>query len=102
MVVFPGEQEWNDARGWVVVEQNDFFPYSTPYSLYTCSSPPTPSPVPLYFVPSLYFLTRHSCLTKLVPHTRKQQQPLTNWIGVVSRVQIQQAAAATHPLDESQ
>src|SRR6266404_4628675 len=91
------------------------FPYSTPYSLYTCSSPPTPSPVPLYFVPSLYFLTCHSRLTKPVPHTGKQHdshqwgqntahhgshsqtgEPRT---GIVSRVKIQLSTEATHQLE---
>src|SRR6266404_9050882 len=50
--------------------------------LYSPILPPAPyilalhllplSSVPLYFVPSLYFLARHSRLTKPVPHSRKQ------------------------------
>src|SRR6266404_4124458 len=92
-----------------------FFPYSTPYSLYTCSSPPTPSPVPLYFVPSLYFLTCHSRLTKPVPHTGKQHDshqwgqntahhrshslPGEPRTGIVRRDEIQLTMEATHSLE---
>src|SRR6266404_711037 len=73
MVVFPGEREWNDAHGWVVVQQNDSIPLFYPLlPIYLLFASYPLSSVPLYFVPSLYFLTRHSCLTKPVPHTGKQ------------------------------
>src|SRR6266404_2844279 len=43
-----------------------------PYILALCLLPPLfCSPI---LVPSLYFLTRHLRLTKLVPHTGKQQE----------------------------
>jgi len=46
MVVFPGEQEWNDARSWVVVQQNDCF---------SPILPPTPYILALRLLPPLLF-----------------------------------------------